>query len=55
MSILKTFNFFGRRLTPCYYFFVSALLMAARLHDFNRTVGDVVKVVQVHEATLRKR
>ncbi|XP_073997200.1 brf RNA polymerase III subunit isoform X1 [Rhodnius prolixus] len=33
----------------------AALLMAARLHDFNRTVGDVVKVVQVHEATLRKR
>ncbi|XP_014248604.1 transcription factor IIIB 90 kDa subunit [Cimex lectularius] len=33
----------------------AALLMAARLHEFNRTVGDIVKVVQVHETTLRKR
>uniref|UniRef100_A0A0A9X7K6 B-related factor 1 n=1 Tax=Lygus hesperus TaxID=30085 RepID=A0A0A9X7K6_LYGHE len=33
----------------------AALLMAARLHNFNRSVGDIVKVVQVHETTLRKR
>ncbi|BES88044.1 transcription factor IIIB 90 kDa [Nesidiocoris tenuis] len=33
----------------------AALLMAARLHQFSRSVGDIVKVVQVHETTLRKR
>ncbi|XP_054263826.1 transcription factor IIIB 90 kDa subunit [Macrosteles quadrilineatus] len=33
----------------------AALLMAARLHDFNRTVGDIVKIVHIHESTLRKR
>ncbi|XP_014282486.3 transcription factor IIIB 90 kDa subunit [Halyomorpha halys] len=33
----------------------AALLMASRLHQFNRTVGDIIKVVQVHESTLRKR
>lgn len=33
----------------------AALLMAARLHNFSRNVGDIVKVVHVHEATLRKR
>lgn len=33
----------------------AALLMAARLHDFNRTVNDIVSIVKVHESTLRKR
>ncbi|TRY78164.1 hypothetical protein TCAL_07573 [Tigriopus californicus] len=33
----------------------AALLIAARLHTYNRTVGDVIKVVKVHESTLRKR
>lgn len=33
----------------------SALLIAARLHEFNRTVDDVIKIVKVHESTLRKR
>lgn len=33
----------------------AALLIAARLHAYNRTVGDVIKVVKVHESTLRKR
>ncbi|XP_046687470.1 transcription factor IIIB 90 kDa subunit isoform X2 [Homalodisca vitripennis] len=33
----------------------AALLMAARLHDFSRTVGDIVKIVHIHESTLRKR
>lgn len=33
----------------------AALLMAARLHEFNRTVSDIVKIVKVHESTLRKR
>merc|ERR1711893_313458 len=28
----------------------AALLIAARLHEFCRTVGDVVKVVKVHES-----
>ena len=31
----------------------AALLIASRLHCFNRTVGDVIKVVKVHESTLR--
>lgn len=35
--------------------FFTALLMAARLHEFNRTAGDIVKIVKVHESTLRKR
>merc|ERR1711936_659921 len=33
----------------------AALLIAARLHEFSRTVTDVIKVVKVHESTLRKR
>ncbi|KAK7870265.1 hypothetical protein R5R35_000993 [Gryllus longicercus] len=33
----------------------AALLMAARVHEFNRTTGDIVKIVKVHESTLRKR
>ena len=33
----------------------AALLIAARLHDFCRSVNDVIKVVKVHESTLRKR
>lgn len=33
----------------------AALLIAARLHDFNRTPSDIIKIVQVHESTLRKR
>ena len=33
----------------------AALLIASRLHCFNRSVGDVIKVVKVHESTLRKR
>ena len=33
----------------------AALLIAARLHDFSRSVTDVIKVVKVHESTLRKR
>ncbi|XP_074108064.1 transcription factor IIIB 90 kDa subunit-like [Cotesia typhae] len=33
----------------------AALLIAARMHDFSRTVGDIIKVVKIHESTLRKR
>ncbi|KAK2582448.1 hypothetical protein KPH14_004757 [Odynerus spinipes] len=33
----------------------AALLMAARLHEFNRSPTDIVKIVKVHESTLRKR
>ncbi|XP_034950050.1 transcription factor IIIB 90 kDa subunit [Chelonus insularis] len=33
----------------------AALLIAARLHEFNRTPGDIIKIVKVHESTLRKR
>ncbi|KAJ8924186.1 hypothetical protein NQ315_006977, partial [Exocentrus adspersus] len=33
----------------------AALLMAARLHEFNRSTADIVKIVKVHESTLRKR
>lgn len=33
----------------------AALLIAARLHMFHRSVSDVIKVVKVHESTLRKR
>ncbi|KAM4633581.1 transcription factor IIIB 90 kDa subunit isoform 1-T2 [Polymixia lowei] len=33
----------------------AALLVAARMHDFRRTVKDVVGVVKVCQATLRKR
>lgn len=32
-----------------------ALLLAARMHDFNRTPNDIVKIVKIHESTLRKR
>eukprot|EP00088_Acartia_fossae_P003412 TRINITY_DN11429_c0_g1_i6.p1 TRINITY_DN11429_c0_g1~~TRINITY_DN11429_c0_g1_i6.p1 ORF type:complete len:706 (+),score=171.72 TRINITY_DN11429_c0_g1_i6:368-2485(+) len=33
----------------------AALLIAARLHEFSRSINDVIKVVKVHESTLRKR
>ncbi|XP_052756540.1 transcription factor IIIB 90 kDa subunit [Galleria mellonella] len=33
----------------------AALLIAARLHNFSRTPADVVRIVKVHESTLRKR
>lgn len=33
----------------------AALLIAARLHEFNRSPTDVIKIVKVHESTLRKR
>lgn len=33
----------------------AALLLAARMHDFNRTPNDIVLIVKIHESTLRKR
>ena len=33
----------------------AALLIGARMHGYNRSVYDVIKVVKVHESTLRKR
>merc|ERR1711962_77138 len=33
----------------------AALLIASRMHGYNRSVYDVIKVVKVHESTLRKR
>lgn len=33
----------------------AALLIAARLHEFSRTVTDIIKIVKVHESTLKKR
>lgn len=35
--------------------FLSALLVAARLHGFNRTVREVVKTVRISDTTIRKR
>lgn len=32
-----------------------ALLVAARMHDFCRTIKEIVSVVKVCETTLRKR
>ena len=33
----------------------AALIIAARFHNFNRTIQDVIRVVRVHESTVRKR
>ncbi|KAG6458888.1 hypothetical protein O3G_MSEX011105 [Manduca sexta] len=33
----------------------AALLIAGRLHDFSRTTSDIVRIVKIHECTLRKR
>lgn len=33
----------------------AALLLAARMHEFNRTPIDIVRIVKIHESTLRKR
>ena len=33
----------------------TALLVAARLHNFNRSVKEVAKVVKLSEGTIRKR
>lgn len=35
-------------------FFV-ALLVAARIFDFNRTIRDIMKVVRIGEGTIKKR
>lgn len=35
--------------------FFLALLVAARLHNFNRTIKEVSKVVKVNQATIRNR
>ena len=32
-----------------------ALLVAARVYDFNRTIKDIVKVVRLSEGTIKKR
>lgn len=34
---------------------MTALLVSARLHGFNRTVREVVRVVRISESTIRKR
>lgn len=33
----------------------AALMIAGRMHDFNRTTDDIIKVVHCHHATLKKR
>lgn len=33
----------------------AALLLAARCYNFNRTIGDIVRVVHISEAVVRKR
>merc|ERR1719209_501212 len=33
----------------------AALLISSRLHEFNRSLENILKVVKVHESTLRKR
>lgn len=33
----------------------AALLLASRMHDFHRKPNDIVRVVKIHESTLRKR
>lgn len=33
----------------------AALLLAGRMHDFSRKPNDIVRVVKIHESTLRKR
>ncbi|XP_022161931.1 transcription factor IIIB 90 kDa subunit-like [Myzus persicae] len=33
----------------------AALLISGRMHDFNRTTDDIIKVVHCHHATLKKR
>uniref|UniRef100_A0A1I8NS50 B-related factor 1 n=1 Tax=Stomoxys calcitrans TaxID=35570 RepID=A0A1I8NS50_STOCA len=33
----------------------AALLIAARMHEYSRTISDIVRIVKIHESTLRKR
>ncbi|XP_055908053.1 transcription factor IIIB 90 kDa subunit [Eupeodes corollae] len=33
----------------------AALLIAARMHEYNRTIHDIVRIVKIHESTVRKR
>ncbi|NP_001427379.1 transcription factor IIIB 90 kDa subunit isoform 10 [Homo sapiens] len=49
----KTFLLLAREL--CINAPAIALLVAARMHDFRRTVKEVISVVKVCESTLRKR
>ncbi|XP_028678003.1 BRF1 RNA polymerase III transcription initiation factor subunit b isoform X2 [Erpetoichthys calabaricus] len=49
----KTFLLLAREL--CINAPAIALLVAARMHDFRRTVKEIIRVVKVCESTLRKR
>lgn len=52
----KDHNFLAdERNSSTYLSLSTALLIAARLHDFSRTPADLVRIVKVHESTLRKR
>ncbi|XP_055584913.1 transcription factor IIIB 90 kDa subunit isoform X2 [Uranotaenia lowii] len=33
----------------------AALLLAARMHEYSRSPNDIVRIVKIHESTLRKR
>ena len=35
--------------------FLIALLVAARIFNFNRTIRDIMKVVRIGEGTIKKR
>ena len=34
---------------------IAALLVASRIHDFNRSIKELIKVVKIGEGTIRKR
>lgn len=54
-NLVVVFNYADVSIGLIYLFLISALLIAARLHSFSRTPADVVRIVKVHESTLRKR
>lgn len=51
-AFLQQFFLFLTLTVPAYS---PALLVAERMHDFRRTVKEVIRVVKVCESTLRKR
>ena len=52
VSVWLQLNVDNSKLLRCV---IKALLVASRIHNFNRTVKEIIKVVKIGEQTIRKR
>lgn len=49
------FGIFFSELRICYFFFLSGILIASRLHGFQRTQKEIINIVKISDSTLRRR